>query len=66
MNVLLKVVQGPNAGAEIALASGMTVSLGKGDSCDILLADQSIGDVACELEVPLRHPRTYLSRVGVL
>ena len=51
MNVLLKVVQGPNAGAEIALACGMTVSLGKGDSCDILLADQSLGDVACELEV---------------
>lgn len=51
MNMLLKIVQGPNAGAEIVLASGMTVSLGKGDSCDILLADQSIADVACELEV---------------
>ena len=51
MNVLLKIVQGPNAGAEIALAEGMTVSLGKGDSCDILLADQSLADVACELEV---------------
>ncbi len=49
--MLLKIVQGPNAGAEIILADGMTVSLGKGDACDILLADQSIADIACELEV---------------
>ena len=49
MNVLLKIVQGPNAGAEIALAEGMTVSLGKGDSCDILLADLSLPEVACVL-----------------
>ena len=51
MNMLLKIVQGPNAGAEIVLAGGMTVSLGKGDACDIMLADQSLSDVACELEV---------------
>lgn len=57
MNVLLKIVQGPNAGAEIAVAEGMTVSLGKGDSCDILLADQSLADVACELEVSAERVR---------
>lgn len=57
MNVLLKIVQGPNAGAEIAVAEGMTVSLGKGDSCDILLSDQSLADVACELEVSAERVR---------
>ena len=60
MNVLLKIVQGPNAGAEIVLAEGMTVSLGKGDSCDILLADQSLADVACELEVNAERVRMLL------
>lgn len=60
MNVLLKIVQGPNAGAEIAIAEGMTVSLGKGDSCDILLADQSLADVACELEVSAERVRMLL------
>ena len=60
MNVLLKIVQGPNAGAEITLAEGMTVSLGKGDSCDILLADQSLADVACELEVSEGRVRMLL------
>lgn len=60
MNVLLKIVQGPNAGAEIAVAEGMTVSLGKGDSCDILLADQSLADVACELEVSAERVRMLL------
>ena len=60
MNVLLKIVQGPNAGAEIALAEGMTVSLGKGDSCDILLADLSLPEVACELEVSEGRVRMLL------
>ena len=60
MNMLLKIVQGPNAGAEIVLAEGMTVSLGKGDSCDILLADQSLADVACELEVNAERVRMLL------
>ena len=60
MNVLLKIVQGPNAGAEIILAEGMTVSLGKGDSCDILLADMSLADVACELEVNENRVRMLL------
>jgi hypothetical protein len=60
VNVLLKIVQGPNAGAEIVLAEGMTVSLGKGDSCDILRADQSLADVACELEVNAERVRMLL------
>lgn len=60
MNVLLKIVQGPNAGAEIIIAEGMSISLGKGDSCDILLADQSLADVACELEVSEGRVRMLL------
>ncbi len=51
MNFLLKIVQGPNAGAEIALPVGITVSLGKGDTCDIILSDASLADKACEFEV---------------
>ena len=60
MNVLLKIVQGPNAGAEVVVAEGMTISLGKGDSCDILLADQSLADIACELEVSAERVRMLL------
>ncbi len=51
MNLILKIVQGPNAGAEIALIEGVNVKLGKGDDCDIVLADQTLPDVACEIEV---------------
>ena len=58
--MLLKIVQGPNAGAEIVLAEGMTLSLGKGDACDILLADQSLADVACELEIESERVRILL------
>jgi hypothetical protein len=58
--MLLKIVQGPNAGAEIVLVEGMTLSLGKGDACDILLADQSLADVACELEIDSERVRVLL------
>ena len=58
--MLLKIVQGPNAGAEVVLAEGMTLSLGKGDACDILLADQSLADVACELEINAERVRLLL------
>ncbi len=51
MSFLLKIVQGPNAGAEIALPVGITVSLGKGDACDIILSDASLAEHACEFEV---------------
>ncbi len=51
MSFLLKIVQGPNAGAEIALAEGTTVSFGSGDGCDIILSDAALDAVAFELEV---------------
>ena len=51
MNLILKIVQGPNTGAEIALVEGVNIKLGKGDNCDIVLADQTLPDLACEIEV---------------
>lgn len=42
MNFLLKIVEGPNRGAEIALPDGVAVTLGKGDDCDVVLADASL------------------------
>jgi len=44
MNFLLKIVEGPNKGAEIALVEGVAVTLGKGDDCDIALADATLPD----------------------
>ena len=49
MNYLLKIVQGANAGAEIALADG-TVTFGSSDSCDIVLADSSLAAEAFAIE----------------
>ncbi len=51
MNLILKIVQGPNAGAEVALIEGVNVKLGKSDDCDIVLNDQTLPDVVCEIEV---------------
>ena len=51
MNLILKIVQGPNAGAEVALIEGVNVKLGKSDECDIVLNDQTLPDVVCEIEV---------------
>ena len=42
MSFLLKIVEGPNKGAEIALVEGVAVTLGKGDDCDIVLADATL------------------------
>ena len=42
MSALLKIVQGPNAGAEIALPDGIEITLGKADTCDIVLADPTL------------------------
>ena len=42
MSRLLKIVRGPNAGAEIALIEGVAVTFGKNDECDIVLADESL------------------------
>ena len=42
MSFLLKIVEGPNKGAEIALVEGVAVTLGKGDDCDIVLVDSTL------------------------
>lgn len=42
MSFLLKIVEGPNKGAEIALVEGVSVTLGKGNDCDIILADPTL------------------------
>jgi hypothetical protein len=50
VNFLLKIVEGPNRGAEIALVEGVAVTLGKGDGCDIVLADTTLPDVPVSIE----------------
>ena len=50
MNFLLKIVEGPNKGAEIALVEGIAVTLGKGDDCDIVLADPTMPDAPLSVE----------------
>ncbi len=42
MNLLLKIIEGPNKGAEAALVEGVPVTLGKDDDCDIVLADATM------------------------
>ena len=50
MNFLLKIVEGPNKGAEIALVAGVAVTLGKSDECDIVLADPTLPSEAIRIE----------------
>ena len=50
MNFLLKIIEGPNKGAEIALVEGVAISLGKGDDCDIVLADPTLPDESMQIE----------------
>jgi hypothetical protein len=50
MNFLLKIVEGPNKGAEIALVEGVAVTLGKSDACDIVLADPTMPDQVLTIE----------------
>ena len=50
MKFLLKIVQGPNAGAEIALVEGVRVTLGSDDACDIVLADPTLPAETCAIE----------------
>jgi len=50
VNFILKVVEGPNKGAEIALVEGVSVTLGKGDDCDIVLADSTLPDEPLTIE----------------
>jgi hypothetical protein len=42
VSFLLKIVEGPNKGAEIALVEGVAVTLGKGDDCDFVLVDSTL------------------------
>ena len=49
MNFTLKIVEGPNKGAEIALPEGVAVTLGKGDDSDVVLADATLPDAALTL-----------------
>ena len=42
MNWLLKIVEGPQAGAEVALVTGTRVKIGPADDCDIVLADAAL------------------------
>ncbi|MBQ9727153.1 MAG: hypothetical protein IJV65_06575, partial [Kiritimatiellae bacterium] len=49
MSFLLKILDGPNKGAEIALPEGVAVTLGKGDDCDIVLADATLPDAPVSL-----------------
>ena len=49
MSALLKIVQGPNAGAEIALPDGIEITVGKADTCDIVLADPTLPDAPLKL-----------------
>mgnify|MGYP003314270966 CR=1 FL=1 len=50
MSWLLKIVEGPMKGAEVALVDGLKVKVGSGDSCDIVVADRSLDEVAFELD----------------
>ena len=50
MSFLLKIVEGPNKGAEIALVDGVAVTLGKADECDIILADPTLPDAPFTVE----------------
>lgn len=60
MNFILKIVQGPNAGAEIALVEGVAARLGAGESCDIVLADASLPEQACELQTDAENVHIVL------
>ena len=51
MSFLLKIVEGPNKGAEVALVEGVAVTLGKTDACDIVLADATLDDEPLVIEV---------------
>ena len=51
MSWLLKVVEGPAKGAEVALVDGMRVKVGSSPACDIVLGDVSLAAEAFELDV---------------
>lgn len=49
MSFKLKIIEGPNKGAEIALPEGVAVTLGKKDECDIILADATLPEASLTL-----------------
>lgn len=51
MDFLLKIVEGPMKGAEVALVAGTRVKVGSADACDIVFADASLPEVAFELDI---------------
>ena len=51
MNFLLKIVEGPAKGAEVALIEGTRVKVGSSSTCDIVLPDASLAEEAFELDV---------------
>lgn len=51
MNFLLKIVEGPMKGAEVALVDGLRVKVGSGEACDIVIADGTLPEVAFELDI---------------
>ena len=51
MERLLKIVEGPMRGAEIALVVGTRIKVGRGADCDIVVADASLPETAFELDV---------------
>ena len=50
MSFILKIVEGKNKGAEVALVDGVAVTMGKSDACDIVLADISLPDAPMKIE----------------
>ncbi len=48
---LLKVISGPNAGAEIGIEKGHSYTLGKDSACDIIFQDLSVSRMHARLEV---------------
>jgi len=51
MDFLLKITDGPNKGAEIALVAGVDATIGSSDSCDIVLAGSGVPGVAGKFSV---------------
>ena len=50
MSFLLKIVEGKNKGAEVALVEGVAVTMGKSDACDIILADAALPEAPMKIE----------------
>ena len=47
---ILKIIQGPNDGAEVELPDGQVTRLGRGDACDVMLQDSMMAEDALELD----------------